>query len=389
MITPDFPPAPGGIQVMAHELARLLRGFDTHVLAPGGAGAREFDALSGLAVRRVGTHLLPARARNLQLTASALLEARRFRPAATLAMHIVASPAAVLIRRLTGAPTVHYFHAKEIPDKPRLAAFAASRADAVIAVSSYTAGLIAATGATPRRMCLIPPGVQLASRPQSRERTTPTPPTVVTISRLGDRYKGHDVLIAALARVREHVPDVRWVIIGDGPLRAELEALASARGVAQSSVFLGAVGDEERDAWLRRADVLAMPSRLPGPGRAGDGFGIVYLEAAACGVPVVAGNVGGALDAVADGVSGLLVDPSDPVAVADAITTLLLDRELARRLGLAAAERAREFSWPLIAARVEALLHEQLALARRVAGADDAAPVERDSNASGTRRARS
>jgi phosphatidylinositol alpha-1,6-mannosyltransferase len=386
MITPDFPPARGGIQVMAYELARLLRGFDTHVLAPAGAGAREFDAQSAVAVHRVDARLLSARARNLQLNASALLQARRIRPVATLAMHIVASPAAVLIRRLTGAPTVHYFHAKEIPDKPRLAAFAASRADAVIAVSSYTAGLIAATGATPRRMSLIPPGVQLPSRPRLRERTAPT---VVTISRLRDRYKGHDVLIAALAQVRAHVPDLRWVVIGDGPLRAELEALARARGVADLSTFLGTVGDEERDAWLRRADVLAMPSRLPGQGGAGDGFGIVYLEAAACGVPAVAGNVGGAVDAVADGVSGLLVDPTDPAAVADAITKLLLDPELAARLGLAAAQRAQQFAWALIAARVEALLYEQLGPAGRVGEADPAPLTERDYNASPTPRARS
>jgi phosphatidylinositol alpha-1,6-mannosyltransferase len=361
MITPDFPPARGGIQVMAYELARELRGFDTRVLAPACDGAHEFDARSGVAMRRVRPNHAPAHVRNLALNAGAMLEARRFRPAATLAMHIVASPAAVLIRRLTSAPTVSYFHAKEIADKPRLAAFAASRADAVIAVSSYTAGLIAATGARPRRMCLIPPGVELSPCAGPRERMAPT---VVTISRLADRYKGHDVLIAALAQIRARLPDVRWVVIGEGPLRAELEALARARGVAQSSVFLGAVPDEERDAWLRRADVVAMPSRLPDSGGAGDGFGIVYLEAAARGIPVVAGNVGGAVDAVADGVSGLLIDPSDPDAVADAITRLLLDPELARRLGLAGAQRAREFAWPLIAARVEALLRELLAPAR-------------------------
>ena len=97
--------------------------------------------------------------------------------------------------------------------------------------------------------------------------------------------------------------------------------------------FLGAVSDAERDTWLRRADLLAMPSRLPGAGRAGEGFGIVYLEAGAYGKPVVAGNVGGALDAVRDGETGLLVDPADAHAVAEAIARLLLDPDLARRLG--------------------------------------------------------
>jgi glycosyltransferase involved in cell wall biosynthesis len=84
------------------------------------------------------------------------------------------------------------------------------------------------------------------------------------------------------------------------------------------------------------------------------------MEAAARGTPVLAGNVAGALDAVADGESGLLVDPTDPAAVADAITRLLLDRELARRLGEGGERRARDFAWPLIVAQVEAVLNEQL-----------------------------
>jgi glycosyltransferase involved in cell wall biosynthesis len=118
------------------------------------------------------------------------------------------------------------------------------------------------------------------------------------------------------------------------------------------------VPDERRDWWLRHADVLAMPSRLPGDGRAGEGFGIVYLEAGAHGTPVVAGNVAGALDAVADGESGLLVDPTDPHAVADAIAAVLLDRGLAQRLGDGGARRARGFAWPRIAERVEAVVRE-------------------------------
>jgi len=96
-----------------------------------------------------------------------------------------------------------------------------------------------------------------------------------------------------------------------------------------------------------------MPSRLHG-----EGFGIVYLEAGAHGKPVVAGDAGGSREAVQDGTSGLLVDPTDPDAVAEALTTLLLDRELAHRLGQSGAERARAFHWPLIAARVEATLLE-------------------------------
>jgi phosphatidylinositol alpha-1,6-mannosyltransferase len=371
VLTPDFPPTHGGIQLLAHRLAAGMSGFHTRVLTLDRPGAARFDAASGVATRRVRAGRWPGGARNLALDTVAVVDALRFRPQATLSVHLVASPAAAAIRHAVGARTVQYFHAKEIGHRPRLAAFAARHAHASVAVSAYTAGLLAAVGAPPRDVHLIPPGVDLpaapAPAPAAQEpaaelalaaegRLAGRRPTFVTIARLEDRYKGHDVLVEALPLVRVRVPDVEWVVIGDGPLRAELEARARARGVADSVRFLGAVPDAERDRWLSAADVLAMPSRLPGDGLAGEGFGIVYLEAGAHGTPVVAGNVAGALDAVADGESGLLVDPTDPRAVADAIVRLLLDRELARRLGRGGAARARRFAWPAIAARVEALL---------------------------------
>jgi phosphatidylinositol alpha-1,6-mannosyltransferase len=165
------------------------------------------------------------------------------------------------------------------------------------------------------------------------------------------------------------VPDVEWVVIGDGPLRPELERLARDEGVGDVVRFLGQVSDEQRDEWLRQADLFAMPSRLPGGELAGEGFGIVYLEAGAYGKPVIAGNVAGARDAVIDGETGLLVDPTDERAVADAIVRLLLDRELARQLGEGGSRLARELTWPRIAQRVEAVLFEALGYASRGAAA--------------------
>ena len=156
-----------------------------------------------------------------------------------------------------------------------------------------------------------------------------------------------------------------WVVLGDGTLRPGIEALARSYGVASSICFEGTVSDEQRNAWLRRTHVLAMPSRLTAGGFAGEGFGIAYLEAGAYGKPVVAGNVGGALDAVLDGQTGLLVDPLDEVAVAEAIATLLLDPELARRLGTAGRRRAQEFAWPAIIERLQDTLLEQLGPSER------------------------
>ena len=297
------------------------------------------------------------------LNAAALRHALKFRPDVTLSAHIVTSPAAVAIRRALGARIVQYFYAEEIGAKPKLAAFAARQANEVVAISSYTAGLITATGVVPASMRLISPGVDVPSdsTPLVADR-----PTLLTISRIAERYKGHDVLVRALPLVRANVPAVEWIVIGDGGLRPGVEQLAHSYGVADSCRFLGSVSDQQRNSWLRRADLLAMPSRLPSGGLAGEGFGIVYLEAGAYGKPVLAGDVGGALDAVADGENGVLVDPTDPVAVADAIAGLLLDRELAGRLGRAGEERAQRFAWPVIVGRVEAVLLEQLAPSSRL-----------------------
>lgn len=362
ILTPDYPPVPGGIQLVSERLAAGMKALQARVLALAEPGAAQFDRSRSTSVHRVAGMALPHAGRLALLNASALREALRFSPDLTLSMHIVTSPAAAAIGKALRVPFVQYFHAEEIGARPRLAAFAAGHAGAAIAVSEYTAGLVRAAGARSADIRIVPNGVDLpadaACEPANR-------PTFVTVARIQERYKGHDVLVRALALVRAKVPGVRWVVIGDGSLRAGVEAMARCYGVADSIRFVGSVSDEQRNAWLRRAHLLAMPSRLPAGGFAGEGFGIAYLEAGAYGKPVVAGNVGGALDAVLDGVTGLLVDPLDELAVAEAIGALLLDPELARRLGAAGRLRAEQHAWPSIVERVQAVLLELLSSSPR------------------------
>jgi phosphatidylinositol alpha-1,6-mannosyltransferase len=357
ILTPDFPPAPGGIQVVADRLARGLESFDTTVVAPASPGAAAFDADSGIATHRVHGGGALRGGRGALLNAAALARGVSLRPRLTLSMHILTSPAAAAIARAVGARTVQYFHAEEIGAKPRLAKYAAERADVSIAVSEYTAALVAATGAAARALHVIGNGTDV---PEEASPLQEARPTILTVARIEERYKGHDTIVRALPLVLAKVPDAQWVVIGDGSLRAGLEAMAASYGISQSVRFLGAVSDEQRNLWLRRAHLLAMPSRLPAGGFAGEGFGIVYLEAGAYGKPVVAGNVGGALDAVRDGETGLLVEPTDPLLVADAITRLLLDSELARRLGEAGRRHALAHTWPDVVGRVEGVLQAQL-----------------------------
>jgi phosphatidyl-myo-inositol dimannoside synthase len=353
VVTPDFPPAPGGIQLLMHRLVRHWTIAEPHVLTLAAIGGRSFDEQAALTIRRTRNgSVLGHRASLGWLNLRAVLSARRRRPDAVLSGHIVTSPAAWAIRRITGAPFVQYLYAEEVIDRPRLARFAIAHAAAVIVLSRHAEILARSLGARSDRLHRIPTGVDL---PGFRLAERSLRPTVVTVARLGDRYKGHDVMLRALELIRLVVPDVLWVVIGDGPLRAEYEARALSSGLRDHVLFTGRIDDRERDRWLDRAHVFAMPSRLS-PGGGGEGFGIVFLEAGAHGLPAVAGNVGGALDVVVDGETGVLVDPTDPRAVAAAISALLRNPERAEALGRAGAARAAQLQWPAISQRVEAIV---------------------------------
>lgn len=354
VITPDFPPAKGGIQVLSHRIVSSFRTIEPTVITLAHPEAGAFDRAQALHIVRT------PRRRNrdftiLELNARACLRALRQRPDVVLSTHIVASPTAALLRNRRGVPFVQYVHAKEIAAKPALARFALTRADRIVVVSRYACGLATAAGASTHRTVLIHPGVD-APRIARLEREQTGPATLLTISRLEDWYKGHDVVLRALPLVRAAIPNARWRVVGDGSLRPELEDRARAMGLAEAVQFLGSVSDAVRDEELARADVFCMVSRLPAGGLAGEGFGIVYLEANAHGLPVVAGAAGGALDAVVHGETGLLVDPEDHVAVADALVTVLSDRDLASRLARCGRARADRFSWEAAGRQVEAEL---------------------------------
>jgi phosphatidylinositol alpha-1,6-mannosyltransferase len=202
---------------------------------------------------------------------------------------------------------------------------------------------------------VIPPGIDLPPAPTVERDVQPT---LLTVATLLFRYKGHDVTVRALPLIRAKVPDMRWVVVGDGPFRPALENAIRAYGVEDAVELRGRVSDEERDDWLDRASAFCMSSRVPAAGLGGEGFGIVYMEAAAHGIPTIGGDVAGARDAVVNGETGLLIDPADHLALAGAATELLANPERARAMGAAGRKHAERHAYPLIAARVEALLRE-------------------------------
>ena len=145
--------------------------------------------------------------------------------------------------------------------------------------------------------------------------------------------KGQDALIEALPQIQQQVPGTALIIVGDGPYRAKLEQKVRALGLSGDVHFTGKVAYEQLPAWYLTGDVFAMPCRTRNAGWDVEGLGIVYLEASACGLPVVAGNSGGAPDAVLNGQTGIVVDGRGQSEIVGAIAQLLTNRALASQMG--------------------------------------------------------
>lgn len=328
-------------------------GFRTVVVAPASQAAGADDAAQP-AVRRFRAGRGPFR------FLAAAIHFWRWHAAAgdghTIALSwLPAAAAAIFPRRIRGELTI-VVHGLEVDVRQgglrdRLMRFVFARADHVIAVSHFVAERVRRLGLA-THVDIVCPGVDV--RPGVRDPAGT--PTVVFVGRLIAR-KGVDRLIAAIRLLGRR--DVTLQIIGDGPQRFALEALAAECGLGDQVLFAGQVSDRERDDALARAWCFAMPSRNEG----GDveGFGIAYLEAAIAGLPSIGGKGNGADDAIVHGETGLLVDGTDERAIADAIATLIDDPQRAAAMGRAARERAeRSFSWRSTA---EAMLRS-IALAR-------------------------
>jgi phosphatidylinositol alpha-1,6-mannosyltransferase len=181
-------------------------------------------------------------------------------------------------------------------------------------------------------------------------------PVVVCVSRLVAR-KGQDVLVAGWPEVLARHPAARLLLVGGGPAEASLRRAIAARGLGDSVVLTGSVPPHELPGHYGAGDVFAMPCRTRRAGLDVEGLGMVFLEAAACGRPVVAGTSGGAPETVREGVTGHVVDPQSPAVVARTLADLLDDPARARAMGEAGrAWVEQRWSWTTIAAGFAELL---------------------------------
>ena len=361
LVTNDFPPKVGGIQSYLWELWRRLPADRVTVLTTAHPGATAFDADQAFGIHRwPGEVLLP--------TPQVRREIRRV--AADVGAGVVVLDPALPVGLLgpwLGMPYGVILHGAEVTVPARLpvARSLLGRvlvdAVSVVAAGGYPAAEAARVAGTQLPMVVVPPGVDverfqpLSPEQKHRARTEAGLPAegrlVVGMSRLVPR-KGFDVLIAAAALLAPSRPDLTVVLAGAGRDRARLERLVGATGAPVR--LLGFVSDSAMPGLLGGADVFAMPCRSRWGGLEQEGFGIVFLEAAACGVAGVAGASGGSHEAVAHGETGFVVSrPEDPVAVAAALARLLDDGALCRAMGVAARQRAElHFSYDHLARRL-------------------------------------
>jgi phosphatidylinositol alpha-1,6-mannosyltransferase len=375
LITNDFPPRAGGIQCYLHELARRLPGGELVVYAPAAVGSDHHDAHAPYPViRHPRSLMLPIR--DVLRGAQRIVRAERceavwFGAAAPLALLAPKLRACGVGRVLACAHGHEVGYALVPPGRAVLRRIGAG-ADIVTFVSSYTRSRFASAFGPVSALEPLAPGVdtlRFAPSPDARTRLRNyyglgERPVVVCVSRLVPR-KGQDVLIRALPRIRRVLPGTLLLVVGEGGDRRRLETLAAQTGVSESVLFTGAVAPEDLPAHYNCSDVFAMPCRTRVGGLDVEGLGMVFLEASASGLPVVAGRSGGAPETVLEGRTGTVVDGRDVRAVSDAVAAPLLWPALAARRGAAGREWVRrEWSWEARAQRLAELLTLGASVAR-------------------------
>jgi phosphatidylinositol alpha-1,6-mannosyltransferase len=350
LVTNDFPPKLGGIQSVLWELWRRLPPAQTAVLTANHPAARSFDARQAFRIER-------ARGRVLWPTPGLVdrVDALAAEVGAAVVFVDPMLPLGLIAPRVSrDLAVVIVAHGAEItvpgrlPGLHLLSRHVLRAARGVLAFGGYPASECVHAAGGQLAVLEMPCGIDTArfrpldteSRALARKRydLDPDRPLVLGQSRLVPR-KGFDTLIDAVARLDD---SVQLAIGGEGRDEARLRTRAETRGIAHRVRFLGRVAEAELPEVFAMADVFAMLCRDRWAGLEAEGFGIVFVEAQACGVPVVAGRSGGSHEAVLDGETGFVVDPRDVPAVAELLERLLTDAALRTRLGDAARRRATE-----------------------------------------------
>jgi phosphatidylinositol alpha-1,6-mannosyltransferase len=371
IVTNDFPPRPGGIQAFVQGLAIRQPPGALVVYASQWKGWEQYDAEQPYpVVRHPNGLLLPTPTAAKRVVATAL------KYGCDTVWYGAMAPLGLLtpvLRRRAGIKwAVAQTHGHEagwaqLPGARQLLTRIASSVDVITYLGNYTRSKLAGPVGERAELVRLPGGVDSAtfhpgvdaSEVRAKYGLTDRP-TIVCVSRLVPR-KGQDQLIRALPQVRKKIPDAALLLVSGGPYREKLQKLAAELGVTEHVKFTGSVPWEQLPAHYAAGDVFAMPCRTRRKGLDVEGLGIVYLEASATGLPVIAGDSGGAPDAVLAGETGYVVGGRDLPALVDRLTELLSDPAKAQSMGKAGrAWVERDWRWDMLAARMTGLLNRKL-----------------------------
>ena len=321
----------GGIQVYSLFLLQALQNLypkskyevflkhDTHSPA-------HVSCLKNTQFHYFGTWFLPLR--TLVFATRMLVLGLGQRPNLVISTHVNFTPVAYWLKNFCGVPYWIIAHGEEVWNiKRRGLQRALHHADRILPVSGYTRDrLLKEQNLDPAKISLLPctfdaSRFQIAPKPQhllNRYRLAAEQPVILTVGRLDStqHYKGYDQILRALPEIRHHVPNVHYILVGQGSDRPRIEQLIAQLNLQNCVTLAGFVPDDEIGNYYNLCDVFAMPSK-------GEGFGIVYLEALACGKPTLGGNQDGAIDALCHGELGALVDPDDLEAIAETLIQIL------------------------------------------------------------------
>jgi len=362
---PDFAGATGGIQTFSRFLVHGLKdGFpeaEVTVFAKNDSSAPPIDEIRFASFRATGTWTLAQR--TLAFSARLLIDTIRRRPDLIVVTHINFAPVAYWLHKLLGVRYLVVAHGVEIWKRPDQQVRTALRnASSLVAVSNYTRDRMSEVlnvsvdeiGLLPNTF--DPDNFEPGPKPRfllKRYGLSEEQPVILTIARLAsaERYKGYDQLLQALVDIRKRFPNVCYLLGGRGPDRPRIERMVSQLGIKKNVVLAGYIPDEELNAHYNLCDVFAMPSK-------GEGFGIVFLEALACGKPVIAGNKDGSVDALLNGKLGVLVDPDNIAEIVTGISTILSERSEVRNQKSAELRRAviEAYGYPRFVERLAGLV---------------------------------
>lgn len=373
VLTELFLPTKGGTAVWFDEVYRRLGGKEIHIVTADVPGAREYDEGHPNSVHRLDLRRVPwLRPESLGMYAKFVFKSlslaltRRF-DAIHAGRALPEGLVGWLVARLTGRPIVIYAHGEELTgwgqgNKYKAMCFALRHADTVVANSDFTRDTLIDMGVAPSNIEIIHPGVDIERyRPglpcqdlRDMLGLKPESKLILSVGRLS-RRKGFDTVIRCLPEVVAAGVDVHYAIIGIGEDEAYLDELAKQAGASARVHRLGHVPMDDLPRWYNACDLFVLANRNIGGDT--EGFGLVFLEAAACGKAAIAGSAGGTGSAVLDGVTGLRVDGDKPEELIAAIRELLGNEGRRTGLGDAGLARARmSLNWNAVASRTLALM---------------------------------